>query len=286
MLPSHSQPEQYLGSISPIWSGRRCDTGKNKEELSLIRDIMICWTYPHIQVYWDQLSEHISTVVTAKATDKQIGSYPDGPNTYYALHCPILEEFAHVILALHQILLAASESVHSSHIYGFKIGEQFCFLRMLAQNSSRSKLCLAFGVLQKIVGKADIHIHNHLITFRKVFHTMDNNMSILSLNFLEKCLACTDLGHILAQLDYTVSKSSLISTRDHLVKHVLSLPSVFYTQSSSCFLTPRIQAACLPCRESNVLSNHLPAPPLSMYGSGEEVCSIRLMDTRACSSKP
>jgi hypothetical protein len=120
-------------------------------------------------MYWDQLSEYIPTVVAAKITNEQIGIYSDSSRTYYALHCHILEKFAHIILTLHQILFAASEFMHCSHVYGFKIDEQFRFPWMLALNPSRSELCLTFRFLQKCVGRADTHIHNHLITFRKMF---------------------------------------------------------------------------------------------------------------------
>jgi hypothetical protein len=74
---------------------------RTKEESNLIRDILTCWTYPHIQMYWDQLSEYIPTVVAAKVTNEQIGTYLNSSRTYYIFHHPILEEFAHVVLALH-----------------------------------------------------------------------------------------------------------------------------------------------------------------------------------------
>jgi hypothetical protein len=156
--------------------------GRSQEESILVQNILIRWTYPHLMMYWSQLAEYIDQVVQVKITNEVIGSYSDGSRTVFALHRPMLEEFAHAILALHQILFAASEFVHSSHIYGFKIDEEFRFLCMLAHNPSCSELHLTFGVLQKHASMAATHIRNHLITFGKMFRTLDDNTSLLSVN--------------------------------------------------------------------------------------------------------
>jgi hypothetical protein len=173
-------------------------------------------------MYWSQLVEYVDQVVQVGVMNEVIGSYLDGSRTVFALHCPMLEEFTHAILALHQILFATSEFVHSSHIYGFKIDEEFRFLCMLAHNPSCSELHLTFGVLQKCAGMAATHIRNHLITFSKMFRTLDDDTSLLLVNSTQSSLRLayggaspqTNLGYLLVRPDYAVSKGSLASAHD------------------------------------------------------------------------
>jgi hypothetical protein len=48
---------------------------RSQEESNLVHNILICWTYPHIQMFWNQLVEYIDEVVQVKITNEVISSY-------------------------------------------------------------------------------------------------------------------------------------------------------------------------------------------------------------------
>lgn len=109
---------------------------------------------------------------------------------------------------------------------------------MLGQNPSHSKLCLTYGVLQKRTKIVAIHIKNHLIALRKMFCTLDNKVSVLSVNSTRSLLhltfgnvsPCTELGYLLACPDYGVADTSLFEAQDQLLQRLSIVPETFYSE--------------------------------------------------------
>ncbi|KAJ7256981.1 hypothetical protein C8J57DRAFT_961908, partial [Mycena rebaudengoi] len=136
---------------------------RSMEESIALRDVLIRWTAPHMELQWENLPQGIRDVA-ALGSPLQFVSELDEVHTprLYCISLPALIFLAHICLAVQQIMDGVSDFLNKAQHHRFVLDPQFRFLRMLERHHSRTEVCHAFVALQTRVYHAGAHIRKHL----------------------------------------------------------------------------------------------------------------------------
>ncbi|KAJ7640635.1 hypothetical protein B0H17DRAFT_871527, partial [Mycena rosella] len=103
-----------------------------KESIAL-RDVLIRYTLPHLELVWDDLSSRITGLQTLEHLSSYMHSLEvdTGHSPRYCIAPEILVVFGHVCLTVQQVLDGLAEFLNKSHRQRFSLDLHHCFLKLL-----------------------------------------------------------------------------------------------------------------------------------------------------------
>ncbi|KAJ7179744.1 hypothetical protein C8R46DRAFT_853228, partial [Mycena filopes] len=144
--------------------------GRSAEDSIACRDILIRWTYPHVELLWATLEEGMKVVVGLGSATKYIEVYEVVQGAHmYCLRTDVLLMLGHVCLAIQQIIDGLSTFLDKAEHHYFTVDPQFRFLLLLERHNSRSEICYAFSALLLRINNARSHIKTYLNGLQQIF---------------------------------------------------------------------------------------------------------------------
>ncbi|KAF8146253.1 hypothetical protein K438DRAFT_1535626, partial [Mycena galopus ATCC 62051] len=155
--------------------------GKTAEETMVLRDIVMRWVQPHINLNWETLDEGILKFNEEKPVKLGLLVFKNQDQTSYSLGSFLLERFAHLVLAATQILDGLNEFLGNPANKRFQLDPGWKFLRMMELDSSRNIILMTFATLQLRLTNAGRHIHKYLHTVQHMYgQTPPDLISVMS----------------------------------------------------------------------------------------------------------
>ncbi|KAJ7758407.1 hypothetical protein B0H16DRAFT_1252139, partial [Mycena metata] len=145
--------------------------GKIVEETAVLRDMLLHLQTAHRKWFWDTLDQAVKALVQIKFTKYDLmvfGEKTKGVTVHYCLNHVNLEQFAHVCLAVHQVLEGLYEFMNKSGSARFPLDHEWKLLRLLKENLSRSTILMTCATLQMRLERAMRHVHIYLDSIRRV----------------------------------------------------------------------------------------------------------------------
>ncbi|KAJ7703612.1 hypothetical protein B0H17DRAFT_869347, partial [Mycena rosella] len=154
-----------------------------KESIAL-RDVLIRYTSPHLELIWEDLSSGITGLQTLEHPSAYMRSLEvdESRSPRYCIAPEILVVFGHVCLEVQQVLDGLAEFLNKSHRQQFSLDPHHRFLKLLESHDSRTKIAYAFLTIQTHLRFADIHIKKYL---NSIQHLLTNSIS-------DECVSSAD----------------------------------------------------------------------------------------------
>ncbi|KAJ7668764.1 hypothetical protein DFH06DRAFT_982847 [Mycena polygramma] len=143
--------------------------GKTAEESINFRDIIMRWTQPHAQWYWDDLAEGVLWFSRRKFTREDLQAYGEKGDIVYSLNRIHLELMGQLELAMHQILNGLYDFMGKTGNSRFQLDPEWKFLRLMESNPSRSAILSAASSMQLRLERAASRVHICLDAVRRTF---------------------------------------------------------------------------------------------------------------------
>ncbi|KAG6905154.1 hypothetical protein DXG01_004511 [Tephrocybe rancida] len=102
--------------------------GKTAEETILLRDAVIQWTQPHMDLVWETLPLAVVEFKDHQIPQESISEYMCGGVHMYGLEALDLDEVAHIVLAIEQIFSALAQFVQDNRKAAFHLDLNFHFI--------------------------------------------------------------------------------------------------------------------------------------------------------------
>ncbi|KAF9541395.1 hypothetical protein CPC08DRAFT_605757, partial [Agrocybe pediades] len=169
-------PLEEFGAINGLLPDRP------PEEAMMLRDIVIRWTYPHLDCLWESLPQAVNSFLKARVTITELVAYDLSDDTFYGLPKGRLNEIAQILLALNQILASFAEFFYRGKKSAFTADANFSLLKLLAWHPKPSELALTIPVVQRRCEMAVIHITKYFNKIRSIFADDDRADSVTSYN--------------------------------------------------------------------------------------------------------
>ncbi|KAF8143742.1 hypothetical protein K438DRAFT_1515332, partial [Mycena galopus ATCC 62051] len=145
--------------------------GKTVEETITLRDIVMRWSQPHINLNWETLEEGIAQFKDEKPAKHGLLEFrhPNGTSTMYSLGSFYLNRFAHLVLAATQILDGLNEFLGNPPRKCFLLDPEWKFMRLMELDGSRTVILMTFATLQLRLVNAGLHIRKFLQTVQRMY---------------------------------------------------------------------------------------------------------------------
>ncbi|KAG6904867.1 hypothetical protein DXG01_006629, partial [Tephrocybe rancida] len=143
--------------------------GKTAEETILLRDAVIRWMQPHMDLVWETLPLAVAEFKDHQIPRESISEYVCGRVHMYGLEAPDLDEAAHIVLAIEQIFSALAQFVQDNRKAAFRLDPNFHFIQLLAWHHSAEETRVTHAVLRKRTNIAVKHIWKYLNSIRALF---------------------------------------------------------------------------------------------------------------------
>ncbi|KAJ7256418.1 hypothetical protein C8J57DRAFT_1026732, partial [Mycena rebaudengoi] len=156
---------------------------RSMEESIALRDVLIRWTAPHMELHWENLKQGIQDVVALGDPFRFVSELDEEhmPRSY-CISLPALIFIAQVSLAVQQIMDGVSNFLNKAPHHRLMLDPQFRFLRMLERHHSRTEVCHAFIALQTRIYYAGLHISKHLNEIQHALTCMEDDERYSSVN--------------------------------------------------------------------------------------------------------
>ncbi|KAF8143406.1 hypothetical protein K438DRAFT_1516035, partial [Mycena galopus ATCC 62051] len=143
--------------------------GKTTEETMVLRDIVMRWVQPHINLNWETLKEGIQKFSEEKPSKHGLLVFRHQERAVYSLGSFLLERFAHLVLAATQILGGLNEFLGNPPKKRFLLDPEWKFLRTMELDSSRTVILMTFATLQLRLVNTGLHIRKFLQTVQRMY---------------------------------------------------------------------------------------------------------------------
>ncbi|KAJ7659112.1 hypothetical protein DFH06DRAFT_941177, partial [Mycena polygramma] len=185
---------------------------RSAEETMMLRDILIRWTFAHVDALWSNLEEGIKSVTQLETPTKFMEVFVSHGESvgYYCIAAHVLLLIGHVSLATQQVLDGLSSFLNKADHHSFVLDPGFRWLLLLEKHNSRSEICYAFVSLQQRLRNASLHIKNDLNRIQELFtkaksldriSSVDSTITSVRSEFLRGD-TLNELYKILARTDY------------------------------------------------------------------------------------
>ncbi|KAF8187318.1 hypothetical protein K438DRAFT_1549660, partial [Mycena galopus ATCC 62051] len=144
---------------------------KTAEETITLCDIVMGWSQPHITLNWETLEEGIAKFKEEKTARHGLLEFrhPSSTSTVYSLGSFYLDRFAHLVLAVTQILDGLNKFLGNCPQKSFLLDPEWKFLHLMELNSSRTVILMMFTTLQLRLVNASLHIRKFLQTVQRMY---------------------------------------------------------------------------------------------------------------------
>ncbi|KAJ7068937.1 hypothetical protein B0H15DRAFT_738642, partial [Mycena belliarum] len=143
--------------------------GKSAELTMQLRDVVMRYSLPHHNFYWNQLSQGISDMAKIKVSREDLVARQVGPTVVYMLNEFHLEQFAQLSLAVHQILNGLDDFRGKTGNQRFPFDPEWKILRLMEENLSRSAILMTCSTLQLRLERALQRISISLNAVKRVY---------------------------------------------------------------------------------------------------------------------
>ncbi|KAF8210237.1 hypothetical protein K438DRAFT_1554060, partial [Mycena galopus ATCC 62051] len=143
--------------------------GKTAEETMVLRDLVMRWVQPHINLNWETLEEGIRKFGEEKPSKHGLLIFKHQERVTYSLGSFLLERFTHLVLATTQILEGLNEFLGNPPKKRFLLDPEWKFLRTMELDSSRTVILMMFATLQLRLSNTGLHIHKFLQTVQRMY---------------------------------------------------------------------------------------------------------------------
>ncbi|KAF8193233.1 hypothetical protein K438DRAFT_2132943, partial [Mycena galopus ATCC 62051] len=155
--------------------------GKTAEETMVLRDIIMRWVQPHINLNWETLEEGIQKFKEEKPSKHSLLVFKHHERITYSIGSFLLERFAHLVLAASQILEGLNEFLGNPPKKCFLLDPEWKFLRTMELDTSRTVILMAFATLQLRLSNTGLHIRKFLQTVQRMYGQVPPDLvSVLS----------------------------------------------------------------------------------------------------------
>ncbi|KAJ7446731.1 hypothetical protein FB451DRAFT_1054836, partial [Mycena latifolia] len=144
---------------------------RSHEESMALRDVLIRYSFPHLELLWETLSDGIVGLLSLQHPSAFLCSLEreKGQPQLFCVSADILVVFGHVCLAVQQVLDGLAQFLNKSDRQRFMLDSRHRFLRLMEGHDSRSEIAFAFLTLQTRLRNADVHIKNYLNSIQQMF---------------------------------------------------------------------------------------------------------------------
>ncbi|KAJ7430924.1 hypothetical protein FB451DRAFT_1198540 [Mycena latifolia] len=248
---------------------------RSSEESIALRDVLIRYTSPHLELIWETLSDGIAGLLTLHHPSAFLRSLEreKGQPQLFCISPDILVVFGHICLAVQQVLDGLAQFLNKSDRQRFVLDPRHRFLLLMEGHDSRSEIAFAFLTLQTRLRNADIHIKNYLNSIQQIFtntisderiSSVDSTVSDVRSEF-HRGATLPELYKLLARPDYAAAVKEIAPERIEVGLRKLEmegqLPEQFYKKRGPRPL-PTI-------REASPSPLHGAEPGATRDGSGE-----------------
>ncbi|KAJ7458100.1 hypothetical protein FB451DRAFT_1046838, partial [Mycena latifolia] len=157
---------------------------RSSEESIALRDVLIRYTSPHLELIWETLSDGIAGLLTLHHPSMFLRSLEreKGQPQLLCISPDILVVFGHICLAVQQVLNGLAQFLNKSDCQRFVLDPRHRFLLLMEGHDSRSEIAFAFLTLQTRLHNADIHIKNYLNSIQQIFTNTISDEQISSVD--------------------------------------------------------------------------------------------------------
>jgi hypothetical protein len=128
----------------------------------IVRDITIHWERPHLELEWEHLVEAVMELGQKHFHPEDMHLWENGESHHYSLPKNELVTFAHIVLALEQVLQVSHQFLGCSQQGVFQLDHQFQLLWVMAWNESSTEIAVTVAMSQKHATITDKHIKTFL----------------------------------------------------------------------------------------------------------------------------
>ncbi|KAJ7086812.1 hypothetical protein B0H15DRAFT_781894, partial [Mycena belliarum] len=183
--------------------------GKTAEQTMQLRDVVMRYSLPHRNYYWNHLAQGIRDMAEIKLTREDLIARQVGPAIVYMLNDFHLEQFAQLSLAVHQVLSGLDDFRGKSGNQRFPFDPEWKILRLMEENLSRSAILMTCSSMQLRLERALQRITISLNAIKKVYgregldalSSMESTRDSVRSEFGQE-EGPVELGKLLARPDY------------------------------------------------------------------------------------
>lgn len=159
-----------------------CLPGRSIEETAFFRNIVLRWSMPHCQCFWDSLPDAVEEFTSRDFTVRDLVPVAQDDLSFYSMLAPRLNQIAQMELALTQVLQGLTDFLQQDRGVAFTLDPNFNLVRLLAWHDNPTEMILTLPVIQDRARLAVKHIKKLFNQVRANLLPYDETKSVSSYN--------------------------------------------------------------------------------------------------------
>lgn len=156
--------------------------GRSLEDTAHLRNIVLRWSTPHCQCFWDSLPEAVEEFASRNFTVRDLIPVAHDDLSYYSMLPARLTQIGQMILALTQVIQGLADFLHQDRGVAFTLDPNFSLIRLLAWHENPTEMVLTLPVLQDRAQLAVKHIKKLFNAARAALLPYEEARSVSSFN--------------------------------------------------------------------------------------------------------
>ncbi len=156
--------------------------GRSIEDTAHFRNIVLRWSTPHCQCFWDLLPEAVEEFASRDFSVRDLIPVAHDDLSFYSMLPARLTQIGQMILALTQVIQGLADFLHQDRGVIFTLDPNFTLIRLLAWHENPTEMVLTLPVIQDRARLAVKHIKKLFNQARTALLPYEEARSVSSYN--------------------------------------------------------------------------------------------------------